>query len=237
VQQPVGHDVPSQTHCPLVLHSWPEGHAPHITPPAPQDELDSLVGSSHVSLAVQHPGHDSPAHVQAPFVHPSPTWHMPQAPPPMPHSVPDWAAMSTHVPSELQQPPEHEVGLQAHFPVLVSQVSPVGHPTQLSPPTPHCFPDCEAVAMHEPVLLQQPSGHVFGPQDGASPCGPSPAMERSAGPSGGEVSLEPSGEPHVKVSLQEPDDPHAERRVEAEASPRSAAAVERAKRQFKGSSR
>jgi hypothetical protein len=53
--------------------------------------------------------------------------------------------------------------------------------------------------MHEPVLLQQPSGHVFGPQDEA----PSPAMVRSPAASlDVEVSpLEPS-RAHVSVSVQ-----------------------------------
>jgi hypothetical protein len=60
--------------------------------------------------------------------------------------------------------------------------------------------------MHAPVLLQQPFGHVVGPQGGAA----SPAMVPSTGASlGGEVSpLEPSwGLPsaisgHVSVSVQ-----------------------------------
>jgi hypothetical protein len=96
------------------------------------------VGITHVCVsptALQHPGQDVPAQVQAPFVHPPE--HMPHAPPPRPHSVFDWASTKTQVPSELQQPLAHELAVQAHFPVLLSQVSPVGHPRQLRPPTPH----------------------------------------------------------------------------------------------------
>jgi hypothetical protein len=41
-QQPPEHDVASQTHCPVaMLHSVPAAQAPHIAPPAPQDEVDS----------------------------------------------------------------------------------------------------------------------------------------------------------------------------------------------------
>jgi hypothetical protein len=42
LQQPFGHDVASQTHCPLpLLHSWPDAHVEHVTPEAPHDVLDS----------------------------------------------------------------------------------------------------------------------------------------------------------------------------------------------------
>ena len=42
VQQPVGHEVASQTHCPVVLlHSWPAVHDPHAAPPVPQEPFDS----------------------------------------------------------------------------------------------------------------------------------------------------------------------------------------------------
>jgi len=27
-------------HWPLLLHSWPDGHVPHVAPPVPHEELD-----------------------------------------------------------------------------------------------------------------------------------------------------------------------------------------------------
>ena len=43
LQQPLGHEAASQTHCPLVvLHAWPDAHAAHAAPPEPQEEVDSL---------------------------------------------------------------------------------------------------------------------------------------------------------------------------------------------------
>lgn len=170
------------------------------------------MGTTHVyasPAALQHPGQDSPAQRHWPFVHSSA--HMPHAAPPIPHAVDDWALLPARrqLPAELQQPMVHEVAVHAHCPVLTSQASPVGHSMQLRPPTPHSSAVCEALAMHAPVLLQQPFGHVFGPQGGAlsdvpSPPGPSPAMVRSAA----DVSLKSfwglpspiSG--HVSVSLQ-----------------------------------
>lgn len=42
LQQPLGHEVASHTHLPVVvLHSWPPAHAPHDAPPVPQDAVDS----------------------------------------------------------------------------------------------------------------------------------------------------------------------------------------------------
>jgi hypothetical protein len=36
LQQPLGHDLASQTQAPVVvLHSWPDGHALHANPPVP----------------------------------------------------------------------------------------------------------------------------------------------------------------------------------------------------------
>ena len=110
LQQPVGHDVESHTHCPTPLHSCPDGHAAHAAPPAPHDVSDSALGSSHVSLVVQHPGHDVPAHEQAPAEHEAPLRHGLHAAPPVPHSPADWdGPTSTQAPMALQQPPGHEV--------------------------------------------------------------------------------------------------------------------------------
>jgi hypothetical protein len=42
LQQPMGQDVASHTHWPVVvLHSWPALHAPQAAPAAPHKELDS----------------------------------------------------------------------------------------------------------------------------------------------------------------------------------------------------
>jgi hypothetical protein len=86
---------------------------------------------------LQHPGQDIPAQRHCPFVHSSA--HEPHAAPPIPHAVDDWALLPAlrQVPVELQQPSEHELVVQAHFPVLVSQASPVGHSMQARPPVPH----------------------------------------------------------------------------------------------------
>jgi len=150
LQQPFGHEVESQTHCPVPLHSCPAGHAAHAAPPAPHEVLDSpLVGSSHVSLAVQHPGHDVPAHEQAPAEHEEPLRHALHAAPPVPHSAVDWEGpTSTQAPIALQQPPGHEVALQAHLPVVVSHVWSAAHAEQLAPPMPHSFAVSEVCDTH-----------------------------------------------------------------------------------------
>lgn len=113
----------------------------HAAPPAPHDVADSLVGSSQVSPAVQHPGHEVPAHVHAPPEQASPFKHAPQAAPPVPHWVPDWFVNDTHSPVALQQPLGHEVASQTHFPALVSHSSEEGQAAQAAPPAPHCVAD------------------------------------------------------------------------------------------------
>jgi hypothetical protein len=85
LQQPLGHELASQTHCPVVLsHSCPVGHAAQIAPPAPHDPVDSLDSCSHV-LPLQQPAHAPPPQVQAPFEHVSPVPHALHAAPPVPH--------------------------------------------------------------------------------------------------------------------------------------------------------
>jgi hypothetical protein len=96
LQQPSGHEVASQTHCPIPLHSWPDGHAAQTAPPEPHEVFDSLVGASHLSLAVQQPGQDVPAQEQAPLVQFSPGAQELHAPPPVPHCVTDWAESEMH---------------------------------------------------------------------------------------------------------------------------------------------
>jgi hypothetical protein len=43
----------------------------------------------------------------------------------------------------LQQPPEHEVALQTHWPVLVLHACPVPHAAHAAPPTPHSALFCD----------------------------------------------------------------------------------------------
>jgi hypothetical protein len=118
-----------------------------------------------VSLAVQHPGHDVPAHEQPPPEQVSPVRQALQAAPAVPHSVPDWAENGTHAPMELQQPLGHEVASQTHFPALVSHSSSEGHAAQAPPPAPHCAAVCEVCGTHWPLASQHPSAQVLGLQD------------------------------------------------------------------------
>jgi hypothetical protein len=91
VQQPCGHEVASQTHCPAALHSCPDGQAPHVAPPAPHELLDSLASASHAP-PLQQPAQDAPPHAHCPTAHASPDEHAPQAAPALPHSFDDWDA-------------------------------------------------------------------------------------------------------------------------------------------------
>lgn len=86
VQQPLGQDVASQTHCPLaVLHSWPTAHALQVAPLAPQEPFDSPDSGSQV-MPLQQPVHEAPPHEQSPIVQSSPDPHVPQVAPPVPHA-------------------------------------------------------------------------------------------------------------------------------------------------------
>jgi hypothetical protein len=72
LQQPLGHDVASQTHCPVVrLHSCPAAQAPQVAPPVPHEALDSEAYVWHVPLAppLQQPaGQVTASHEQVPLV-------------------------------------------------------------------------------------------------------------------------------------------------------------------------
>jgi len=170
VQHPLGHEVASQTHLPVPSHSRPVAQALQATPEAPHEALVSFAGVSHVPLAVQQPGHDVPAHVQAPDEHASPVPHALQAAPPVPHAAPDWALepASRHVPVAVQHPPEHEVESQAHVPVLLSQYWPMAHAAQLAPAAPQLVAVSEENTTHMSAASQHPLRHVVGPQVGAS---------------------------------------------------------------------
>jgi hypothetical protein len=94
LQQPLGHEVASQTHWPVVLlHSWPAAHAPHAAPPLPHDVFDSdaYVSQAPLGPPLQQPaGHVSASHVHVPFVvSQSPFPQTPHAAPPVPHTDDD----------------------------------------------------------------------------------------------------------------------------------------------------
>jgi hypothetical protein len=93
LQQPLGHEVASQTQWPLLLlHSWPLAHAVQEAPPAPHAALLSDEYARHVA-PLQHPvEHDPPPQVQDPLVQASPVLQAPQAAPPVPHCEVDCEA-------------------------------------------------------------------------------------------------------------------------------------------------
>jgi hypothetical protein len=117
LQQPLGHDVASQTHWPAaVLHSWPEAQVPHAAPFVPHDpvDCDAYGSQSPERPPLQQPfGQLTSSHSQMPLVvsHAA-LGHARHALPPRPHCVADCEAKGTHVPAALQQPSAHVVGLQ-----------------------------------------------------------------------------------------------------------------------------
>ncbi len=86
VQQPLGHELASQTQAPVaVLHSWPIAHALQLAPLAPHEPLLSPDSGSHVEPE-QQPAHELPPHVHMPSSQSSPLAHEEQAAPPVPHA-------------------------------------------------------------------------------------------------------------------------------------------------------
>jgi len=68
LQQPCGHEVASHWHWPVVvLHSLPDGQAPHAAPPAPHELLFSLESASQL-VPLQQPAHAPPPHEHTPLV-------------------------------------------------------------------------------------------------------------------------------------------------------------------------
>lgn len=120
LQQPPAQEVESHTHCPLPLHSRPDTHAAHAAPAAPHEEFDSDAKSSHVP-ELQQPGQLVPPHVQAPPEQLCPPLQAAHAFPPAPHRAELCAANLTQE-LPLQQPVGHELGVHAHWPVVVSHV-------------------------------------------------------------------------------------------------------------------
>jgi hypothetical protein len=92
LQQPLGHEVASQTHCPVaLLHSWPDGHAEHVAPLEPQEVLDSPESGWHAP-PLQQPAHAPPPQLHTPLEQVSPVPHALHAAPPVPHWPDDCAA-------------------------------------------------------------------------------------------------------------------------------------------------
>lgn len=145
-QHPFGHDVASQTHCPVVLlHSCPEAHPAHAAPPVPQDVFDSEPYASHVPLLVQQPiGQELASHTHVPVVvlHSWPAGQAAHVTPLFPHDVLVSPVRASQAPAPVQQP-AHIVPPQVHVPV-VEHESPVAHEVHATPPVPHCELDCEA---------------------------------------------------------------------------------------------
>jgi hypothetical protein len=135
LQQPIGHEVASQTHCPVGLHSWPFPQATQAAPALPHEVFDSPENGSHV-VPLQQPAHEAVLpHEHWPALHESPEPHAAQALPPMPQSAPDCDAGWTQV-LPLQHPVGHEVASQVHWPVLLSHSCPVAHALHAIPPAP-----------------------------------------------------------------------------------------------------
>ena len=162
LQQPLGHELASHTHCPVpLLHSWPDPQAEQLAPPVPQEPFDSDVYASHVPLVppTQQPlGHVVASHEQTPAVlSQRPFAQDAHATPPIPHWEEDCEAEGTHV-LPLQQPPAHEVASQTHCPVVLLHSCPEAHAPHDAPPAPHEVFDSEAYAS-QVLPLQQPFGH------------------------------------------------------------------------------
>lgn len=236
LQHPFAQEVASHTHWPLVvLHSSPEPHAAHATPPAPQEPLFSLAYGSHVPL-LQHPAQTVPPQVHDPIEHDSPLAHEPHVAPAVPQEVPLCAANGSHEPvgPPAQQPFAHDVESQMHAPALHSRPEP--HAAQATPPLPHspllsaaCVMQCplEQQPSEQFVALQTPcwSGPTSAIPSGWVPdvtsCPPSPVVDVSGPPSPSvwsEVaSAPPSPEPELKSPSSDVQAPVAPKKTRANA--------------------
>ena len=139
MQQPLAHEVASQTHCPVaLLHSWPVAQDPQAAPLVPHEPLDSEAYGSQV-LPLQQPfGHDAALQTHAPLLHVWPAAHAKQFAPPAPHDEAVSLESGSHV-EPLQQPP-HEPPPQLQTPFV--HESPVPHALHAAPAVPHWPADC-----------------------------------------------------------------------------------------------
>jgi hypothetical protein len=161
LQQPLGHDVASHTHCPPPLQPCPDAHAAQAAPPLPHELLDSLLSDSQLP-PLQQPGHDIPPQEHAPPAQACPEAQALHAAPPTPQSAEPCMDWGTQV-LPLQQPVGHDDASQTHLPVVESHSCPATHAAHVAPPVPHDAVDSRAYASHVPVgpPLQQPLGQVL----------------------------------------------------------------------------
>jgi hypothetical protein len=85
LQHPLGHEVESQTHCPVaLLHSSFAPHCSHVAPPAPHEVLLSFARARQLP-PLQQPVHDPPPQLHDPLEQVSPLPHGLQVAPLVPH--------------------------------------------------------------------------------------------------------------------------------------------------------
>ncbi len=161
VQHPIGHEVASQTHCPVVPHSWPEGHAPHVAPWVPHEVLDCPAYCSQAPAAVQHPlGHEVALQPHVPAVRSqTPVEHAAQEAPAVPHEEVDSDAHAWHAPAEVQHPFGHDVASHTQLPAELHSW-PVGHALHVVPPAPQEVVDSPENGSHVSPAVQQPAQAV-----------------------------------------------------------------------------
>ena len=146
LQQPLGHDVElhSQTPpLPPLTHSWPEAHAAHWAPLAPQELFVSLPTGSHVFPLQQPSAQEFASQTHCPVVvlHSWPDGHPAQVAPLLPQELVDSAESASQLPVPVQQP-AHDPPPHVHAPLL--HESPDPHALHAAPPVPHCEVDCDA---------------------------------------------------------------------------------------------
>jgi len=164
VQQPLGQELASHPHCPVVLlHFWPVEHGEHAAPPVPHDRSDSDEYGSHVPVGppLQQPlGQVLASHTHWPLpLQSRPGAHAAHAAPFAPQEVADSAVGTSHVLPGVQQP-GHDVPPHEHDPFVHG--SPFTHAAHAPPPVPHWADVCEENGTHPPVALQQPLGQDVG---------------------------------------------------------------------------
>jgi eukaryotic-like serine/threonine-protein kinase len=101
LQHPVGHEVASQTHLPVIVsHSCPMPHAPHAAPPEPHDVFDSEANISQTSPLQQPRGQ-----VDALQLPPPTSGMFTSFPPPLPSAGPSVVGTELSVVPSLPPPP------------------------------------------------------------------------------------------------------------------------------------
>jgi hypothetical protein len=142
LQHPLGHEVASHTHAPVVLlHSCPSEHAAQLPPAVPHEVFDSDPYGSQAPLAVQQPFGQELAlqtHCPVDVLQASPIPHAAQLAPAAPHEVLVSPESASQVPA-LQQP-AHDIPPQPQDPL--AQALPPEQAPHAAPPVPHSVVDC-----------------------------------------------------------------------------------------------